>query len=1056
MAQSVKTASTIVVLAFLFGSSHSLDAGEPGTPPTGQNLRLPPDLVAGNLIQFNDNGNWTWYCDERSVVDKSRGKLIVGSDASGAGMGGSTRSGDVQVVIFNFSTGAWQRFTLKEGASDPGAFYSDDHNVPGLLVRPDGKYLAWYSAHNTQKRSYWRNWDGTNWSAEQVFDWTTIPGGTDFNATYSNPHYLSAEGRTYNFVRGNDHGSPNILVSLDRGDTWSFGGQLVATLTNVGYVSGYFKYSGNGIDRIDFIATESHPRDTSTSMYHGYISNGMSFRSDGTLVDSNIFDQLAPTVVQFTKIFTNGTVWPPGQTNYRCWNDDVQTYPDGTVQAIIATRINNDIRGNDTAINPNHAFFFCRHDRTNWSSTYLCQAGTKLYASEADYIGLGSLSPDDPNTIFISTRYDPRAVRYGELDTNQPFSNVREIWKGVTTNRGASFAWSPITQNSTRDNLRPIVPAWDRNNSALLWFRAAYNSAHSIDGVPVGLLERHAEARGTMSYVDANTSNTTLATGAPLVTGAGTGQWHLNSGNGNGGDVLASAETVAEDAPALKTTVTAPEPGTYDLWVNFWGNPLGNADWRIVAGTATNQMQVFRQMACRTVQPGEHDTRLVLTNSNTNYLYQAYVGRVPASISNTLSVFVDDRSIAAGTTGPLVGDNLRTWYDGISYAKVTPFHTDGHWVTTWGCGLQLTEPGNLPPVPMSNSTLRQFVRTTIGGKHLRVRFSNAYGTNPVSINAARIALSAGAGSAGDGDINTATDKALAFRGASGAVIPPGEVALSDPIDFDLPALTNVAISIFFGNISAKTINGHPGSRTTSFIVASNAVSAASMPGASKTAHWYIITGIDVLAGASSRALLTLGDSITDGRGSTTDGNDRWPDNLAIRLITNVPTAGVAVVNMGIGGNAIFGGLGPAAVNRFDRDALSQSSVGWVIVFEGVNDIGGVSDAGAPALTTNLINAYTQFANKTHARGVRVYGATITPFGGHKYYTTAREAARQTVNAWFRTNTIYDGVIDFDAVVRDPMTLTNLLPAYDTGDHLHLNPAGYRAMADAIDLNLFTP
>jgi len=379
----------------------------------------------------------------------------------------------------------------------------------------------------------------------------------------------------------------------------------------------------------------------------------------------------------------------------------------------------------------------------------------------------------------------------------------------------------------------------------------------------------------------------------------------------------------------------------------------------------------------------------------------------------------------------------------------------GHWVTTWGCGLQLTEPGNLPPTPLANSTLRQFVRVTTGGKHLRARFSNAYGNSSVTINSAHVALSAGAGSAGNGDINTATDKALTFRGAPSVNILPGEVILSDPFDYDLPAQTNLAVTIYFGNISATTINGHPGSRTTSFIIASNVVSAASMTGAATTAHWYIITGVDVLADASSRAVVTLGDSITGGRGSTTDGNDRWPDNLAKRLSTNAPTAGVAVVNMGIGGNAIFGGLGPAAVNRFDRDVLDQGGVRYLIAFEGVNDIGGVSSAGAPALTTNLINAYTQFANKAHALGIRAYGATITPFGGNGYSTPARETARQTVNTWFRTNTIYDGVIDFDAIVRDPVTLTNLLPAYDTGDHLHLNPTGYRAMADAIDLNLFT-
>ena len=373
----------------------------------------------------------------------------------------------------------------------------------------------------------------------------------------------------------------------------------------------------------------------------------------------------------------------------------------------------------------------------------------------------------------------------------------------------------------------------------------------------------------------------------------------------------------------------------------------------------------------------------------------------------------------------------------------------GHWVTTWGCGPQLTEPGNLPPAPLATSPLRQFVHVTIGGSHLRVRLSNAYGTSPVTMNSVHVALAAGAGSAGSGNINTATDKALTFHGAPSITIPAGEVVLSDPFDYNLPALTNLAISIYFGNISSTTINGHPGSRTTSFIQASNVVSAASLPGAATTQHWYIITGVDVLADSSSKIVVTLGDSITDGRGSTTDGNNRWPDDLARRLIANAPTAGVAVDNMGIGGNGIFGGLGPAAVNRFDRDVLNQSGVRWVIVFEGVNDIGGGTTE------TTITNTLAQFVDKAHARNLLAYGATITPFGGNAYYTTAHEAARQAVNNWIRTSGKYDAVIDFDAMVRDPVTLTNLLSAYNSGDGLHLNPAGYQAMANGIDLTLFT-
>ncbi len=382
---------------------------------------------------------------------------------------------------------------------------------------------------------------------------------------------------------------------------------------------------------------------------------------------------------------------------------------------------------------------------------------------------------------------------------------------------------------------------------------------------------------------------------------------------------------------------------------------------------------------------------------------------------------------------------------------------DDHWVTTWGCAPQLTEPGNLPPVPLADRTLRQFVRLSLGGKVLRVRLSNAFGKDAVTVNTAHVALAHVTSSGGNGDLNPATDQALTFRGAPGVVIPPGETVLSDPLNFELPPLANVAVSIYFGRVSATTINGHPGSRTTSFIVGGNAVSSASLPAASRTQHWYIITGVEVQADRSRKSIVVLGDSITDGRGSTTDGNDRWPDALAERLVTNAPTAGVGVVNMGIGGNAIFGGLGPAAVDRFDRDVLQQNGARYFILFEGVNDIGSRSSSMTTA--TNLVNAFIKFAGQAHAHNLRAYGATITPFGGSGYYSPVHEQEREFVNAWIRTNTVYDGVIDFDAAVRDPANPVKFKAAFHPGpnanDWLHLNPLGYRAMADAIDLNLFT-
>lgn len=380
---------------------------------------------------------------------------------------------------------------------------------------------------------------------------------------------------------------------------------------------------------------------------------------------------------------------------------------------------------------------------------------------------------------------------------------------------------------------------------------------------------------------------------------------------------------------------------------------------------------------------------------------------------------------------------------------------EGRWVATWGTAPQLTEPANLPPEPLADKMLRQFVRVSLGGKKIRLRLVNAFGKDPVTVKAARIALATGRGSAGTGEIDPATDKALAFGGRPEVVISAGAEVLSDPLDFELPAIGDVSISLAFGGISATTLSGHPGSRTTSFIAPAEKISAADLPEAVKTQHWYLIGGIEVEAEKNQQAIVVLGDSITDGRGSTTDGNDRWPDVLAERLQANPATAVTGVVNMGIGGNAIFGGLGPAAVKRFGRDVLGQAGARHFILFEGVNDIGGANDSTAAELPDKLIAAYTQFATKARAKGMRVFAATITPFGAHGYFTPAREECRQKVNAWMRDNRVFDGVLDFDAVVRDPAKPSHLLPAY-SNDGLHLNPAGYQAMAASIDLRRFVP
>jgi lysophospholipase L1-like esterase len=370
------------------------------------------------------------------------------------------------------------------------------------------------------------------------------------------------------------------------------------------------------------------------------------------------------------------------------------------------------------------------------------------------------------------------------------------------------------------------------------------------------------------------------------------------------------------------------------------------------------------------------------------------------------------------------------------------------WVGTWACGPQLTETSNLPPAPgLAENTLRQFVYVSIGGSKLRVRLSNEFGDGPVTMRSVHIA----AATTGDG-VDVATDQALRFSGAAEVTIPAGEAVWSDPFDFALAPLTRVGISIALGAVPAG-ITGHPGSRTTSYLVAGDAMSSATLAGAAATDHWYYITGIDVAADDTMGALVILGDSLTDGRGSTTNGNDRWPDALSRRLRADAATANVAVLNQGIGGNAVLsGGLGPTALQRFARDVLRQSGVRWLIVFEGVNDIGG---ATATSVAQNLINAYSQFIDMAHARGIRVYGAPLTPIAGSSYDTAAHEADRQTVNTWIRTIGPFDAVIDLDAAVSDPANPAALLPTYDSGDHLHLNPAGYQQLADTIDLALFT-
>lgn len=392
----------------------------------------------------------------------------------------------------------------------------------------------------------------------------------------------------------------------------------------------------------------------------------------------------------------------------------------------------------------------------------------------------------------------------------------------------------------------------------------------------------------------------------------------------------------------------------------------------------------------------------------------------------------------------------------------------GRWVDSWVCAPQLTEPDNLPPAPFTqanlvfpDTTLRQTIRTSIGGEQVRLRVSNAFGSTSLPVSAAFLALPAG-GRAGVDAIQPGTSRRLTFDGRASVTIPAGAQIVSDPLDFAVAPRSNLTVTLYLAEGQASTdITSHPGSRTTSYLINGDHAEDAELPAAASVDHWYFISGLEVWSQPGTAAVVMVGDSLTDGRGSTTNGNDRWPDQLLDRLHTRRATAHVAVLNQGIGGNRVLSdGPGPNVLSRIDRDVLARSGVAWLLVFAGVNDIGT-----APAtpgvqkqVADDLIGAYRQIIRRAHAQGIRVYGATITPFGGHvpgyDDEDGIREATRQAVNEWIRTSGRFDAVVDFDRVARDPANPRRLLPAYDTGDHLHLNPTGYQALADAVPARLF--
>lgn len=386
------------------------------------------------------------------------------------------------------------------------------------------------------------------------------------------------------------------------------------------------------------------------------------------------------------------------------------------------------------------------------------------------------------------------------------------------------------------------------------------------------------------------------------------------------------------------------------------------------------------------------------------------------------------------------------------------------WVGTWAASPapQLLDETQMRAAKLEfeNQTVREIVHTSIGSDTVRVRLSNAYGKDTLEIGAAHIALWAQ-----DSGIAAGSDRALTFSGRPTVSIPPNALALSDPVKLTVPADGDLAISIFL----PKATSGagiHYSSQQTSYIGQGDLTTAASIPEAVTITSWVFLTGLDVLAPEPSSAVVAFGDSITDGARSTIDANLRWPNILATRLLARRSGPRVGVLDAGIGGNRILHDasnnvrFGVNALARFDRDVLAQAGVEYVIVLEGINDLGHAGTSAPESETVSaedIIAGLKQMIERAHEHGLRIFGATLTPFEGTAiagYFTPEKETKRKAINEWIRTSKAFDGVIDFDEAVRDRNHADRMLPKYDGGDHLHPGDAGYKAMGNAIDLSIF--
>lgn len=557
------------------------------------------DHVAGNLIQFNSNGAWCWYQDPRLVVDPANDTLLVSSIAASDGFQGDDRGGDVDVVAYHFETGASTRFVLHHHFEP-----QDDHNAAALLIRPDGRYLAVYSLHNHENLTYWRvstnPHDATDWGPEKTFDWSSDikAAGAKSHVTYSNLYYLTAEKRLYDFSRAiND--DPSILVSTNQGDDWSYLGKLL-TEEKLGYVNGYTKYASNGVDRIDFITTDHHPRDYNNNIYHGYIKGGKLYNSDGAVINGDLSNGPGHSQTELTTVFAANSMFG-GTIMTHDWTIELAIDAGGNPYGVISCR------ANDQPENSNfddHRFFYIRFDGKRWQVNELAKAGACLWPAEQDYTGLATVDPADPNVVYISTTIDPRS------DSPMP---VHEIFRGQTTNSGHTWSWTALTSDSSVDNLRPLAVSHG-DSTVLVWLRGTMSRSQHYDSAMVGTIIPKDGSEEKVQYVaNPNADQSANSTDAPM-----------------------------------KASLPKLDAGAYNIYVFFWSDP--KQDTHFSAGLNPDELVEFRARSCQSAEASQFAQPVQLTESN-RLLYRAFLGRVKSDGTQSVEVTARGHSGNAAFAG---------------------------------------------------------------------------------------------------------------------------------------------------------------------------------------------------------------------------------------------------------------------------------------------------------------------------------------------------------------------------------------------------------------------